>query len=77
MTTPTITEVGAAGGLLKIIDHNDVVHRMPKQSICDISDSSNKHAFRLDICHARGDITLLFASAAEITTALSSIDSAY
>ena len=77
MGTPTVTAIGAANGLLLITDKDGKVHRVPKNSICDIRDSSNDHSSRLDVCHAGGEITLLFASPEEITTALSAIDALY
>ncbi len=79
MALPTISAIGAAGNLLLITDHKDPanINRVPKNSVCNIVDSSNDHAHRLDICHTRGEITLIFEDAAKLATAMAAIDALY
>ena len=77
MSTPTITTVGASSGLLKITDQDGVVHRIPLATLSWVGDTSNDNAYRLDISHARGDVILIYPSAAEVTAALATIDALY
>ncbi|MCK5127635.1 MAG: hypothetical protein KAR42_15365 [candidate division Zixibacteria bacterium] len=79
MSLPTIVAAGAAGNLLLITDHKDPanVYRVPKNSVCNIADSSNAHSHRLDINHANGEITLIFSDADKLAAALAAIDELY
>lgn len=77
MATPVIATVGAASGLLKITDQDGVVYRVPLVSLASATDTSNSNVYRLDVSHARGEIILIYASAAEVTAALNAIDALY
>ena len=77
MSTPTITTAGASSGLLKITDQDGVITRIPLATLSYVADTSNASTYRLDISHARGDLTLIYASSAEVTAALSTIDALY
>ncbi len=77
MSTQIRSTAGAAGGLLRITDHEGTVSRVPKSSVCDIMDSSNNGIYRIEVCHSNGKIVLLFADAAEVVTALAAFDAQY
>ncbi len=77
MTTPTISTAGATNALLKITDHEGNIYRIPFVSGVMFTDTSNSDVYRIDVAHARGEISLKFAGAAEVTTALASIDALY
>ncbi len=77
MAIPTITTAGSAGGLLLITDHEGTVRRIPKNSVSSITDSSNSDIYRLDVRHVNGECTLKFASAEEVTNAISLLDAQY
>ena len=64
MANPTISTTGATNGLFLITDQDGVVYRVPKISVSSIIDSSNSHAFRLEIMTASSNIVLLFTTGA-------------
>ena len=77
MLTPEITTVGANSGLIKITDHEGVIHRVPVLSVCHIMNSSNADVDRFEICTAKGDIVLIYSSSEEVTTAIAALDALY
>ena len=77
MATPTITTAGSGNGLLLITDKEGVISRVPLANVCEIANSSNTDVYRLEICHARGVIILLYSNATEVTDALATIDALY
>lgn len=77
MATPVITTAGTSNKLLKITDQDGIISRIPLATLAYVADSSNNHVYRLDVSHIRGDITLIYSSAAEVTAALASIDALY
>ena len=77
MPTPTITTIGTLNNLLLITDHEGVAHRVPKNSVAEVQNSSNADVYRIEVAHARGTIILIFDSAVEVTAILSAIDAEY
>ena len=77
MITPVIATAGATDSLLLITDHEGVMYRIPFVSGIMFTDTSNSDAYRIDVAHANGEITLKFTDAAEVTAALVSIDALY
>ena len=77
MLTPTIATVGTNSGLIKITDHEGVIHRVPILSVCHIMNSSNADVDRIEICTAKGDIALIYEGSEAVTAALEVIDALY
>lgn len=77
MATPTIVLAGTLSGLIKVTDQDGTVSRIPLGSVCEVIDSSNSDVDRLEICHARGSLILIYASAAEVTAAIATLDGFY
>ena len=77
MSIPIITTAGATNGLLKITDQDGIIHRIPLSTLSWVGDTSNTNVYRLDISHSRGDVILIYSSAAEVTAALATIDALY
>ena len=77
MATPIIETVGTLASLLKITDHEGVVHRIPKNSVCNIINSSTATHNRLEICHPKDTVILLYPTHDDVVTALVTIDAEY
>ena len=77
MANPTISTIGTNDGLLLITDQDGVVYRVPKISVSSIIDSSNTHAFRLEIMTAASNIVLLFTTDALKNTFIGLMDAEY
>lgn len=77
MATPTISTAGTLSNLLLITTDEGAVHRIPFVSGAVFTDTSNADAYRVDVLHSNGEITLKFASSAEVATALAAIDALY
>ena len=74
MANPTISRTGTSNGFLLITDQSGLVHRIPKAAICDVADSSNENANRLDICLSNTTLILLFDTPASLAAFLVSLD---
>lgn len=74
MANPTISTAGTSNGFLLITDQDGSVHRIPKTAICDVADSSNENANRLDICLANSTIVLLFDTPEALAAFLTLLD---
>lgn len=77
MPNPIIATAGTTGGFLLITDQNRLVHRIPKEALCEIVDSSNARVLRLDLCLPNKEITLLFETALVRDNFLTVLDTHY
>lgn len=76
MTTPTITSIGTASGLL-LTDNGGKLHRINKSKVCEIEESTNVDVFRITIFCGSRTHDLEFVNQTEIDAFLADLDAQY